>query len=136
MIGKTILAVTFVAASAGAAIAQPATGPGYDMMAQIAGVETGVYTAAELSRLNSGSDLDSLERRTIMNKAKSGLTFISASPSAGAHQLAAEIGVNAADFTMPQLIQLQSAKAEGDSLAIRTILADAGVDINSTTLQR
>lgn len=44
-------------------------------------------------------------------------------------QLAAAVNVNAADFTLAQLVELNQAQREHDWLKARTILEEAGSDV-------
>lgn len=150
----TMTALTLAAALPTAALAQ-ATGSA-QLAAQI-GVNAERFSATELVQLRS--ELQDGNRQgvnLILGEAGSDLTYdqlsagirdrgvdldvtpdtvTGAIPDTSAkEQLAAPLGVDAADFTVNELVDLQAAVDAGDENDVRAILSEAGVDPSSVTV--
>ena len=176
MFTKSAIAATVIAISASAASAMDAPSQGAAQLAALAGVEPGVYSVADLIRLNDVKDQTSqaAEVRFILHEGRSGIAGRADTGSVGANglttaeaalineasknsndaifarfvenggirdnsadvrsnspahvQLAGQLDVNPADFTLSQLIRLNDAAQENDRVVVAAILDEAGVD--------
>lgn len=150
----TVTALALAAALPATAFAQAA---GTAQIASQIGVEAERYSAAELVQLRK--DLRDGNREganLILSEAGSDLTYdqlsagirdrgidlgletgnvTDAVPETTAkEQLAGPLGVDAADFTLTQLVDLRSAVDNGDESEIRAILSEAGVDRSAVSV--
>lgn len=104
------------------------TNPGTRQLATALGVSAEEFTLAELIDLQRAVE-ETDQARVAFILSHDGATGVTASGrdgvTAGKQQLAAPLGVNAANFTVNQLIDLQRATEEGDQSRIAFILGNA-----------
>ena len=201
MLNKTIITAAVLAVTAGAAAAMDAPSPGEVQLANLAGVEPGVYSVADLIRLDDSyrETNSAQEQRFILDEGRDGIAgransgFGAISTSAGAvhnaatvnvdggiyttgeialidaadgvtndrhfvafvkdgglrdntanvtssspaaQQLAGALGLDAGDFTLSQLVRLDSAAEENNRVLVDAILNEAGVSITAEQVLR
>lgn len=127
------LAIAALAATVALPVAAQTVPQGNTMLSQIEGVEPGVYSVADLTRIGEARKESSqaYEVDYILNSA--GQDYVSRSTAdmsvttPGREQLANLLNVNAADFSLSQLVQLQDAVKHNDSTTVTAILQSAGV---------
>ncbi|QDY69742.1 hypothetical protein [Qingshengfaniella alkalisoli] len=124
------------------AVAQ-AVSQGDQMLSRIEGVQPGSLSTAELVELSAarGPDGDLFTAEQLVKTADNGTATRAAygaseQVSAGRAQLAAQLGVNPADFSLSQLVRLNDAVKENDATTVRAIFQDAGVNAPATTILR
>lgn len=116
----TLIATVFATLLGGAAFAQ--TNPGMAQLAGIAGVSPDGFSQAQLIQLieaQRNGDADTVDfilsqRGVDVGRADAGTTFGGNVGNDGKAQLAAQVGVNADDYTMAQLIALTSPVTDRD----------------------
>ncbi|SLN12945.1 hypothetical protein PSA7680_00226 [Pseudoruegeria aquimaris] len=126
---KKIALTAVAAALAVPAFAGNPNSPAAIQMSYEAGVTPGIYDVAQLQRLQDAiSDNDKEAVAFILSQGAdtSVNTLDGASVNGGKAQLAAEAGVNPADFTIAQLERLIQAQREEDDEEVRFILSQAG----------
>ncbi|SLN48800.1 hypothetical protein PSA7680_02523 [Pseudoruegeria aquimaris] len=126
---KKIALTAVAAALAVPAFAGNPNSPAAIQMSYEAGVTPGIYDVAQLQRLQEAiSDNDKEAVAFILSQGAdtSVNTLDGASVNAGKAQLAAEAGVDPADFTIAQLERLIQAQREEDDEEVRFILSQAG----------
>ena len=100
-----------------------------DQLAASIGVEPGVYTTAELIQLRSA--LEDNDQSTV-NFILDMVDGTPAANSAGARSIAASIGVDAADFSVNELIALRRALEENDQSQV-DFIKDHGAEVTMST---
>ncbi|MFC7705940.1 hypothetical protein ACFQXB_17290 [Plastorhodobacter daqingensis] len=102
---KLVLAALAACVSAGAASAGP-IGAGKAQLAAQLGVDAAAYSVADLIALDvARRDNDQLAERFILNGTGKAAAKRSAA-TVGRNQLAASLGVSAADYTLPELVSM------------------------------
>ncbi|PYF09284.1 hypothetical protein C8J30_10930 [Rhodobacter viridis] len=105
--------------AAGAANATGVT-PGHLQLANQLGVEAGASSAGELAQIaDARRDND---QSTVAWLLAHGNSRASAETSVGKAQIAAQLGVDASDFTAAELTQIADAKRDGNLHGVRFIL--------------
>jgi hypothetical protein len=120
---KTIAIITAALLSAGAVSAQFVT-PGHAQMAASLGLDAAQYSLAELAviteaRRANEDGTESFYLAGANRDSRGGVGEV----SLGKSQMAASLGVNAADFSLAELVQLQQARSDNDPLAEAFILS-------------
>lgn len=115
------------------ALAAPAFADGKDQMAAQLGVNAADYTLAQLVRLNTAvQDNDADEIAFVKAQAAGQIPATAGSVQPGQAQLAAQLGVNASDYTLAQLLRLETAVKDNDAQEIAFVKAEADGRIVST----
>lgn len=105
--------------AAGAASASGVT-PGRQQLANQLGVDAAAYSAAELTQLQGARrDNDKAAYDALLSRST---TRAEGTVSAGKAQIAAQIGVDPADFTTAELVRLTHAKRSADLQAVNFYL--------------
>lgn len=105
---------------------QSSVSGGEAQLAALAGVESGVYSIAQLNRLNQAiADNDYGTIRLIESQANGDTFSTQSGVSAGDAQLAALVGVTPGSLTTAQLIRLDNALSDGDDTTANYILSQA-----------
>ena len=103
-----------------------------EQLARSLGVEPGTYTTAELVQMKfSAEDEDGKRLRTFVDRSMDIVSTQSVGISAGVIQLAASLGVDPADYTLDELVQLHTADASDDRWRARSII-NGGTELIST----
>lgn len=111
------------------------TSAGADQLALNAGVAPGTYTVAELILIDG---VDGGDERAYGEFIRDGGlrndSAASVSISPAHQQLAGSLNVDAADFTLSQLVRLDAAVSDNSRFTVQTILNEAGVDTPVATV--
>lgn len=113
---KRTLGIAAIALAFGASVASAAdVTPGQQQIANYLGVDAGAYNASELAQLlgarNAG---DSFLYSNLLDRAGA----VAETVSQGKAQLAAQAGVDAADYSTAELIRIRDAQRKGDLQAL------------------
>lgn len=106
-----------------------------DQLALNLGVEPGVFTTAELAQIKATTDYADDNRISEALKARTGgaVSTQSFGISAGHAQLAAELGVNAADFSVSELVAIRAlVDNDSDNVARSAAIAQVQDGVVST----
>lgn len=110
--------INFILGQAGSDVSRSEMGsptsPGAAQLALSAGVEPGRFTQVELIRLIDAQRAEDTETVAYILSGDSRATTDDATISAGRAQLAASLGVNAADYTLAELSALYTDKIDAD----------------------
>jgi hypothetical protein len=120
---KTIAIITAALLSVGAVSAQ-SVAPGHAQMAASLGLDAAQYSLAELAviteaRRANDDGKESFYLAGANRDSRGGVGDV----SLGKRQLAASLGVNAADFSLVELVQLEQARSDNDAHAEAFILS-------------
>lgn len=132
MTTKSLLAAAVLAAVAAPAVAQSVS-PGHAQLAANAGVDAADYSIAQILRLNAAiREGDATTAKFILANRTSGVVAASRNDPGfvtdAELQLAAVSGVEAADFTLAELVRLNDAAREGDVTAANYVRTGANRD--------
>ncbi|WP_444452732.1 hypothetical protein ACTTAI_17235 [Rhodobacter capsulatus] len=105
--------------AAGAANATGVT-PGHQQLANQLGVEAGAYSTSELAQIADARRHD--DQSTVAWLLAHGNSRASNETSVGKAQIAAQLGLDASDFTAAELTQIVDAKREGNLHTVNFVL--------------
>lgn len=108
------------------ALAGDTVSPGQRKLAEIAGVQPGVYSQAQLQQLiNAQRDNDRARVNFILNSAVPVYETISSRhvPTAGQQTLAKSAGVEVGRYSTAEMVQLIKAQSNGNTEAVDLILS-------------